>query len=202
MSDSDRADYETMDALLTDAGDDGELPPRDETDGRGEGAGSWWEMQLLDACKRWGYQAARGPVVWGFESDVIAVHPDTLRRYLIQAKDWDDTDVTPTAVWRLISLSYATGCRPAIAITSSLSHRAHEICKMWRVTVITPGDVMDPDRDDFPDPERPLTNLDGYDFEERQNPNWESRLADSNAAELLTLNRPNYEQKQWSPRYR
>ncbi|RKS82162.1 hypothetical protein BDK61_1461 [Haloarcula quadrata] len=43
-----------------------DLPPRDETDGRGEGAGSWLEEQTVEALQDWDWDAARGGVIWGF----------------------------------------------------------------------------------------------------------------------------------------
>jgi len=202
MSDADRPDWETMDELLADTEEDPDLPPRDETDGRGEGAGSWWEEQVRDALEEWGWDAARGPVVWDEETDVVAVNLETGRRAIVQCKDWDSAEVTPAAVWRLIALAFTTACRPVLATTSSLSSHAARICRYWRVVVITPGDVWDSTRESLPDAERPITQLDGHDFRKRKNPSWESRLKDSRAAELLTQGRSEYSRRQWSPRYR
>lgn len=201
MSDAGRPDYDQMDELLADdTEEDSDLPPRDETDGRGEGAGSWWEEKVRDALEDWGWEAARGAIIWSEETDVVASNLDDGRRIIVQCKDWASSTVTPATVWRLIGLCYTTGCRPVLAITSGLTRRAARICLHWWVSVITPRDVFGSKQESLPDAEQSVRRLD-HDFRRERNPDWRSRLRDSRAAEILTRNQADYQTRQWYPRY-
>ena len=170
---------------------EGDLPPRDETDGRGIGAGNWFEEEVRDCYQRWGWDAARGAIVWGHEVDVVAAHPDVAgRKRIIQCKDWATTPVTPRVLWRLIAMGYTVGAQPVLATTAELTRHAERIARCWRVRILTPIELFG-DTDEEPRPPRPQKGwLDGETVEQRGNSEWDCRLADSHADELLREGQP------------
>lgn len=166
---------------------EGDLPPRDETDGRGIGAGSWFEKEVRDCYQRWGWDAARGAIVWGHEVDVVAANPDAPgAKRLIQCKDWATTPVTPRVLWRLIAMGFTVGAQPVLATTAELTRHAERIARHWRVRILTPIELFSPDVDEEPRPPRPRKGwVDGETIEVACNPEWGCRLQDSHADKLL-----------------
>jgi hypothetical protein len=177
---------------------DAELPDRDETDGRGVGAGNWWELEARDAYRDWGWDAARGAVVWGHEVDVVCANPDAPgQKRIVQCKDWGTTAVTPRVLWRLVAMSYTVGAQPALATTAELTRHAEEIARHWRVRILSPIEVVG-DCDSEPQPPRPQKTWRGEAVEKAENPRWGCRLVDSHADKLL---REGQRYAHTSPRY-
>lgn len=117
-------------------------PDRVDVDGRGKGQGWWLEAQTGYACLRWGYPHVTFRThVWGQEVDLVAIS-EIGHRLLIQAKDWEDSRVSPADIWRLISLSYTAGCHPCLVITTPLSRRCKRLCQQWRVRVLTLYEIL------------------------------------------------------------
>lgn len=158
------------------------LPPRAETPGRRQGSGVWLERKTVDAYERWGYDAARGGLVWGQEIDVISVYGSGTRR-ITQCKDWQDKPVTPATIWRLIALAYSISARPTLVTTTELTEPARKIARRWKVAVLTPKRLEQPIVD-------PIAGeyLGDPDPEDRR---WTGRLDDGGwARELLLRNVP------------
>jgi hypothetical protein len=115
-----------------------ELPSRDETPGRGLGSGWWLEERFVEALEGWGYDAARGGLVWGFEIDVFGVRDR--HRVVAQCKDWHrEQTVTPCYLWRLISIAYTVRASPVLVVSeASLSDAAKQVARTWEVSVLRP----------------------------------------------------------------
>ncbi|SFC59765.1 hypothetical protein SAMN05444422_111110 [Halobiforma haloterrestris] len=128
-------------------------PPREETEGRGNGDGRWLEYQLEQAMRRWGYSAATRVSVYGLEIDVAAQRKEKRDRptdwLLAECKDWDSRLVTEDELFRLCMLAFTCVAMPVLCHTTELTERAEEIARKWEVRVLTLEDLH---RGDLPAP--------------------------------------------------
>ncbi len=124
--------------------------------------------------------------MWGHEVDVVAANPNAPgSKRVIQCKDWGTTPVTPRVLWRLITMGHTVGAQPVLATTAELTDSAERIARHWRVRILTPIEIVG-ECDEEPRPPRPLKDwLDGETIEQRGNSEWDCRLADSHADQLL-----------------
>lgn len=124
---------------------DGDGPPREETDGRGNGDGRWLEFQLAQAFRRWGYHASTHETVYGLEVDVTAQRQEKRDRptdwLIAECKDWKDRPITPEVLFRLCMLAFTSGAMPVLCHTTELTNRAERIARKWEVRVLTLEDL-------------------------------------------------------------
>lgn len=172
-----------------------EVPGREEVDGRGEGQGWWLESKAEEAFRRWGFRTARNGRIWGHEVDVIAANSKGAR-YLAECKDYDSTRITPRDIWRLVALAYSIGARPVLVHASALSPGAAEICRYWRVTRITVGDVLH--CEEMPRPSRPRREF-GDDI---RRGNWNPKWRDEEFRDTIIGRYRDFKRIERKPEYR
>jgi hypothetical protein len=121
------------------------IPPREYTEGRGNGDGRWLEYQLSNALIRWGYHTDMRENVYCVEIDVVASRRkkqnDPTDWIVAECKDWESRPITPDVIFRLCMLAYTCRAMPLLCHTTHLTERAMEIARTWEVRVLKLEDL-------------------------------------------------------------
>lgn len=122
------------------------LPPREETEGRGQGSGRWLEDETYSAFKRWGYSGEQSKRVYGCEVDVVMGRSRRQNRpsdwVVVECKDWEEKSIPPQVLFRLCTMAFTCQAVPVLVTTTGLTREAAEIARNWEIRVLSYADLQ------------------------------------------------------------
>lgn len=139
---------------------------RVRVDGRAQGQGWFLENETEAALLREGYRPHTRVRVWKREVDIVArrewldrTHRGDGRiapkRVVVSCVDWFSKNVTPSRLWRLITMGFTLRAEPVLVHNrrAELTKTAREIAEQWRVRDVTYQDIQNDIV--LPEPEKP-----------------------------------------------
>lgn len=132
----------SSDKLDSTSREDARAPPRrDETEGRGQGTGTWLEKEVSDTLEEWGYRTEPGEHLLGLEVDVVGQREQLQNEpedfIVAECKDWNSTYIGEDVIIRLCLVAFTGRAMPLLVHTTKLTDRAWNLAQLFDVRLLS-----------------------------------------------------------------